>query len=115
MLRALYFVVIVVCIIPTIPGVAGVVASSLSYIPPLGLMEPSLNGFSQVFQWEGAWHSIGLSLCSAIASSYIACFLTFCILQASWGNQILEKDRTDPFTYVGYSPCGFRHWLCFSI
>ncbi|MCY9824880.1 ABC transporter permease [Vibrio chagasii] len=91
MLRALYFVVIVVCIIPTIPGVAGVVASSLSYIPPLGLMEPSLNGFSQVFQWEGAWHSIGLSLGSAIASSYIACFLTFCILQASWGNRFWRK------------------------
>lgn len=91
MLRALYFVVIVVCIIPTIPGVAGVVASSLSYIPPLGLMEPSLNGFSQVFQWEGAWHSIGLSLCSAIASSYIACFLTFCILQASWGKRFWRK------------------------
>ncbi|MCG9692254.1 thiamine ABC transporter permease [Vibrio sp. Isolate22] len=91
MLRALYFVVIVVCIIPTIPGVVGVVASSLSYIPPLGLMEPSLNGFSQVFQWEGAWHSIGLSLCSAIASSYIACFLTFCILQASWGKRFWRK------------------------
>ena len=91
MLRALYFVVIVVCIIPTIPGVAGVVASSLSYIPPLGLMEPSLNGFGQVFKWEGAWHSIGLSLCSAIASSYIACVLTFCILQASWGNKFWRK------------------------
>ncbi|MEZ8411930.1 ABC transporter permease [Vibrio splendidus] len=91
MLRALYFVVIAVCIIPTIPGVAGVVASSLSFIPPLGLDEPTLNGFSQVFQWEGAWHSIGLSLGSAIASSYIACFLTFCILQASWGNKFWRK------------------------
>ncbi|MEZ9338103.1 ABC transporter permease [Vibrio splendidus] len=91
MLRALYFVVIVVCIIPTIPGVAGVVASSLSFIPPLGLEEPTLNGFSQVFQWEGAWHSISLSLGSAIASSYIACFLTFCILQASWGNKFWRK------------------------
>ena len=91
MLRALYFVVIAVCIIPTIPGIAGVVASSLSFIPPLGLEEPSLNGFSQVFQWEGAWHSIGLSLGSAIASSYIACFLTFCILQASWGNKFWRK------------------------
>ncbi|MFA0113269.1 ABC transporter permease [Vibrio sp. 10N.261.46.E11] len=91
MLRALYFVVIAVCIIPTIPGVAGVVASSLSFIPPLGLEEPTLNGFSQVFQWEGAWHSIGLSLGSAIASSYIACFLTFCILQASWGNKFWRK------------------------
>ncbi|WP_434566964.1 thiamine ABC transporter permease [Vibrio chagasii] len=91
MLRALYFVVIVVCIIPTIPGVAGVVASSLSYIPPLGLMVPSLNGFSQVFQWEGVWHSIGLTLCSAFISSYLACFLTFCILQATWGRSFWRK------------------------
>lgn len=91
MLRALYFVVIAVCIVPTIPGVAGVVASSLSFIPPLGLEEPTLNGFNQVFQWEGAWHSIGLSLGSAVASSYIASFLTFCILQASWGNKFWRK------------------------
>ncbi|MFA0077260.1 ABC transporter permease [Vibrio artabrorum] len=91
MLRALYLVVIAVCIIPTIPGIAGVIASSLSFIPPLGLEKPTLNGFSQVFQWEGAWHSIGLSLGSAIASSYIACFLTFCILQASWGNKFWRK------------------------
>ncbi|TVU64396.1 thiamine ABC transporter permease [Vibrio atlanticus] len=91
MLHALYFVVIAVCIIPTIPGVAGVVASSLSFIPPLGLVEPSLNGFEQVFQWEGVWHSIGLSLSSAFASSYIACFLTFCIIQATWGKPFWKK------------------------
>ncbi|MBY7659896.1 thiamine ABC transporter permease [Vibrio atlanticus] len=91
MLHALYFVVIAVCIIPTIPGVAGVVASSLSYIPPLGLVEPSLNGFEQVFQWEGVWHSIALSLSSAFASSYIACFLTFCIIQATWGKPFWKK------------------------
>ncbi|WP_373958453.1 ABC transporter permease [Vibrio gigantis] len=91
MLRALYFVVIAVCIIPTIPGVAGVVASSLSFIPPLGLEEPTLKGFSQVFQWEGVWHSIGLTLCSAFISSYLACFLTFCILQATWQRPFWRK------------------------
>jgi putative thiamine transport system permease protein len=54
-------------------------------------MVPSLNGFSQVFQWEGVWHSIGLTLCSAFISSYLACFLTFCILQATWGRSFWRK------------------------
>ncbi len=67
------------------------VASSLSFIPPLGLNELSLNGFHQVFQWEGVEHSIVLSLTSAVASSYMACFLTFAILQACWGKPFWKK------------------------
>ncbi|WP_152469558.1 ABC transporter permease [Vibrio sp. THAF190c] len=91
MLHALYFVVIAVCIIPTIPGVVGVIASSLSYIPPLGLEQFSIVGFQQVFSWEGVYHSIGLTLSSAVISSYLACFLTFCILQATWDKPFWRK------------------------
>lgn len=40
-----------------------------------------------VFSWEGVWQSIGMTVCSAIASTYLACLITFAILQASWGTR----------------------------
>ncbi|MBD1565745.1 ABC transporter permease [Vibrio sp. S12_S33] len=91
MLRALYLIIILVCIVPTIPGLLGVVASSFGYIPPIGLHHLSLGGFAMVFDWQGVWRSIGLTVYSAIASSYIACLISFAILQASWGSKFWRK------------------------
>lgn len=91
MLRALYLVIIAVCILPTIPGLLGVVVSALGYVPPLGLTQFSLNGFAAVFDWQGVWTSIGLTLYSAIFSSYLACILTFAILQSAWNSRFWRK------------------------
>ncbi len=91
MLRALYFVIIAICILPTIPGLLGVVFSALGYVPPIGLTQFSLNGFYAVFDWEGVWVSIGLTFYSAIVSSYLACVLTFAILQSAWGGKFWRK------------------------
>ncbi|MGR5131941.1 ABC transporter permease [Vibrio alfacsensis] len=91
MLRALYLVIIAVCILPTIPGLLGVVVSALGYVPPIGLHYFSLDGFNAVFDWEGVWTSIGLTFYSAIFSSYLACLITFAILQASWGSNFWRK------------------------
>ncbi len=91
MLRALYLVIIAVCILPTIPGLLGVVVSALGYVPPIGLHHFSLDGFDAVFDWEGVWTSIGLTFYSAIFSSYLACLMTFAILQASWGSKFWRK------------------------
>ncbi|GAM72893.1 ABC transporter [Vibrio ishigakensis] len=62
----------------------GVTASSLSFIPPLGLSEVSLGAFEQVFSWHGVERSIALSLFSALLSSYIACLLAFAVLMSCW-------------------------------
>ncbi|MDF2152426.1 thiamine ABC transporter permease [Vibrio sp. CAU 1672] len=91
MLRALYLVIIAVCILPTIPGLLGVVVSSLGYLPPIGLNELSLDGFYAVFEWQGVWKSIGLTIYSAIFSSYLACMITFAILQSSWQTRFWRK------------------------
>ncbi len=91
MLRALYLVIIAVCILPTIPGLLGVVVSALGYVPPIGLTQFSLNGFVAVFDWQGVWTSIGLTLYSAIFSSYLACILTFAILQSAWNSRFWRK------------------------
>ncbi|WP_261815850.1 ABC transporter permease [Vibrio gallicus] len=84
MLRLLYLVVIAVCVLPIVPGMLGVSASSLSFIPPLGMEQVSLQAFSDVFSWHGVGRSIALSLSSALLSSYLACLLTFVILQSCW-------------------------------
>lgn len=87
MLRFSYVLILLACIFPTLIGLAGVFLSSLSYIPPLELNHLHLSAFSQVFQWQGIWHSLLLSAVTAIVSTYIACFITFSILQATWGNR----------------------------
>lgn len=91
MLRTLYLLIVVGCIVPTIPGLLGVLASSLGYLPPLDMQTISLTGFRQVFEWQGVWHSIGLTLYSSVISSYLACVLTFAILQASWGTRFWRR------------------------
>ncbi|MUK66841.1 ABC transporter permease [Aliivibrio fischeri] len=91
MLRALYIIIIAVCILPTLPGLLGVAVSALGYIPPLGMHHFSLDGFALVFSWEGVWRSIGLTIYSAIASSYLACLITFAVLQATWGSKFWRK------------------------
>ncbi|MDC5810035.1 thiamine ABC transporter permease [Vibrio europaeus] len=91
MLRALYLVIIVVCIVPTLPGLLGVLVSSLGYIPPIGLNQFSIDGFSAVFGWAGVWQSIGLTVYSAILSSYLACLITFAILQSAWKSPFWRK------------------------
>ncbi|WP_394151425.1 ABC transporter permease [Vibrio maritimus] len=91
MLRLLYAILVVVCILPTIPGLAGVVVASLGYIPPLNLNEFSVTGFTDVFAWQGVEKSIALTLTTAIVSSYFACFLAFAIIAASWNSRWWKK------------------------
>lgn len=91
MLRALYLVVITVCILPTIPGLLGVAVSALGFIPAIGLHHVSLDAFQAVFDWQGVGTSIALSLFSAITSSYLACLISFAILQAAWGSKFWRK------------------------
>ncbi|WP_063668639.1 ABC transporter permease [Aliivibrio fischeri] len=91
MLRALYLIIIAVCILPTLPGLLGVAVSALGYIPPLGMHHFSLDGFALIFSWEGVWRSIGLTIYSAITSSYLACLITFAVLQATWGSKFWRK------------------------
>ncbi|MPW35066.1 ABC transporter permease [Vibrio sp. B1Z05] len=91
MLRFFYALVVVVCVLPTVPGMLGVVSSSLSYIPPLGMSSVSLTGFEQVFAWNGVWRSIALTLFSAIVSSYLACLISFAVLQRCWNTRWWQK------------------------
>ncbi|EEX92004.1 ABC transporter permease protein YnjC [Vibrio orientalis CIP 102891 = ATCC 33934] len=93
-LPALYLLLIVICILPTIPGLLGVVMAALGYIPPVGLTSIGLDGFTQVFNWSGVSTSISLTLYSTIVSSYLACFITFMILQSCWNKRFWRVIET---------------------
>lgn len=91
MLRAGYLLILLCCVLPTLFGLAGVAVSSVGYIPPLAMHSPSFDGFSMVFGWEGVWQSICLTVCTALLSTYLACLITFAILQSSWGTAFWRK------------------------
>ncbi|MGD8112737.1 ABC transporter permease [Vibrio sp. TRT 17S01] len=91
MFRAAYLFLIILCITPTIPGLVGVLASSLSYIPPIGLDQLSLAGYLQVFNWVGYEQSLLLTIASAFFSTYLSCLFCFAILQQLWLNRHWRK------------------------
>ncbi|WP_038174458.1 ABC transporter permease [Vibrio pacinii] len=91
MLRTLYWILIAVCILPTIPGLLGVVFSALGYIPPVGLNQFSFDGFYAVFDWQGVEKSIAITIYTTLVSCYLACMITFAVLQATWHSKFWRK------------------------
>ncbi|GLT19369.1 thiamine ABC transporter permease [Vibrio zhanjiangensis] len=84
MYRIIYLILIVICIVPTIPGLLGVFLSSLGYVPPVGLFELSLDNYVAFFSWPGIDKSILLTVSSSVVSTYLACIICFAILQKLW-------------------------------
>ncbi|MGR5260727.1 ABC transporter permease [Vibrio astriarenae] len=91
MLRLSYFFVVAICMLPTIPGLIGVAVSAMSYIPPLGLDSPSLNGFTQVFEWQGVSKSILLTVSTSLLSTILTCIISFSILLRFWGKPAWQR------------------------
>lgn len=77
--------------LPTIPGLLGVAASSMSYIPPLGMVQPSLSGFAQVFEWQGIFKSVGLTVVTSLLSTIFTCIVTYSIIQRFWGQRAWQR------------------------
>ncbi|MGL4828776.1 MAG: thiamine ABC transporter permease, partial [Vibrio sp.] len=84
MLRFAYWGLIVICIAPILPGLAGVLSSALGYLPALGSSQFSWQGFYQVWQWQGVEYALLLSLSSTLLSTYLALLISFAILQRFW-------------------------------
>ncbi|PSV47636.1 ABC transporter permease [Photobacterium indicum] len=86
MIRLLYLVTILICALPLIPGVLGIVLPALSWLPALGLYTPSFSAFNIAFQWSGLSQSIFLTLFTGIGSTVLAIALCFFILRANWNS-----------------------------
>ncbi|MFB9215151.1 ABC transporter permease [Vibrio sinaloensis] len=91
MFRAAYLFLIIIAITPTIPGLVGVVLSSFSYIPPIGLNRFSLSGYQHLVEWPGLLSSALLTISSSILSTYVALLLCFIVLQAFWQSRYWRK------------------------
>ncbi|WP_000946986.1 ABC transporter permease [Vibrio sp. RC586] len=84
MLRYAYWGLILICIAPILPGLAGVLSSALGYLPVLGSSQFSWQGFYQVWQWQGVEYALLLSISSTLLSTYLSLLISFSILQRFW-------------------------------
>lgn len=82
--RLLYTLLVIVCILPTIPGLAGVFLASVGYLPQLGFNTASGDAFWRVLSWPGVGNAMLLTLSTTLFSSYIALIVSFFILQSCW-------------------------------
>lgn len=97
LIHVLFLSAILLCILPLLPGMAGILLPAFSWLPAAGASQlrgldaVNLNGFHQVLSWPGVSQSIQLSLFTGITSSVIALALTFFILQANRHKQGWQK------------------------
>lgn len=87
MIRFGYCLLLLIGIAPILPGMMGVMLSSLGYIPAVGLHEFSIAGFADVWRWTGVGQSLLLSAGSALLSTYGALLLSFAVLMTLWRRQ----------------------------
>ncbi|MCG6257423.1 ABC transporter permease [Vibrio furnissii] len=87
MIRFGYCVLLLIGITPILPGMMGVMLSSLGYIPAVGLHEFSIAGFADAWRWTGVGQSLLLSAGSALLSTYGALLLSFAVLMTLWSRQ----------------------------
>ncbi|WJG20429.1 ABC transporter permease [Vibrio furnissii] len=87
MIRFGYCLLLLIGITPILPGMMGVMLSSLGYIPAVGLHEFSVAGFADVWRWTGVGQSLLLSAGSALLSTYGALLLSFAVLMTLWRRQ----------------------------
>lgn len=90
-LRLAYYLVLVICMLPMIPGIIGIITSSLGFIPAVGLQEFNLNAFVQLWQWTGIERSLLLSVSSSLISSYLALIICFAILAGLWDSKHWQR------------------------
>ncbi|MGF1692920.1 ABC transporter permease [Photobacterium kagoshimensis] len=97
MIHILFLSAILLCILPLIPGMAGILLPAFSWLPSVAtqqiprLSTVNLDGFHQALLWPGVSQSILLSLFTGVTSSIIALTLTFLILQANWHKPRWQK------------------------
>lgn len=91
MLRLLYFVTLVVCCLPLLPGLGGVLLSAVSYLPALDLHQPNLAGWEAMVAWPGTGKALQLSLITGVGASFLAVIFTFLILQRTWGSSAWRR------------------------
>ncbi|MGR5062247.1 ABC transporter permease [Photobacterium sp. DNB22_13_2] len=95
MIHLFFIVTVLLCFLPLLPGIIGLILPSLSWLPTLGFESVNLNAFAEVLTWPNLTTSIGLSLFSGLGSTALALYFTYIILKQYWGTTRWQKlERT---------------------
>lgn len=70
MIHLFFIFALILCFLPLLPGIVGLLLPSLSYIPTLGIDNVSLEAFYDVAIWPNLTSSIALSLSTGLGSTY---------------------------------------------
>lgn len=84
MIHLLFIVALVLCFLPLLPGMIGLLLPSISWIPTLGFDGVSLTALHAVATWPNLTVSIALSLLTGLGSTVLALFFTYIILRRYW-------------------------------
>lgn len=91
MIRLVYFLTLLLCFTPLLPGLAGVLLPAASWLPTLGYHSPNLNAFTQVADWPNLSLSVALTLFTGLSSTFIALLVTYLVLSRHWGKPFWKK------------------------
>jgi len=89
--KLIFWLTIIICFMPLIPGLGGLFLSAFSYIPGIDLVTFSLSGFKYLFAWPGLKQSILNTLFIGITSTFLSAFFAFSILQKCWNTKWWRK------------------------
>ncbi|MDO6705462.1 ABC transporter permease [Photobacterium sp. 1_MG-2023] len=85
MLYLLFIATLILCCLPLLPGLFGILLPAFFWQPGTGFHSPDLQAVQMMLAWPGLPTSVGLTLASGILSTLMAILFTFLILQKSWG------------------------------
>ncbi|UJF18598.1 thiamine ABC transporter permease [Vibrio sp. SS-MA-C1-2] len=77
-------IIAVICFLPLIPGVIGVIAPAIGWLPALGLNEFSFAAWETLFDWPTLSHATFLALFIAFTSTLLALTIAFLVLYFHW-------------------------------
>ncbi|UJF17052.1 hypothetical protein L0B53_03700 [Vibrio sp. SS-MA-C1-2] len=84
MIPIIFIMVAMICFLPLIPGVLGIIAPALGWLPALGLNELSLSAWTTLFNWPTLPHATFLALFIALSSTFLALVIAFLVLYFHW-------------------------------
>ncbi|MEJ2763734.1 thiamine ABC transporter permease [Photobacterium sp. MCCC 1A19761] len=87
MIRLLYLLTLILCALPFVPGVLGILIPAFSWLPALGMTTPKVQAFTTVLHWPGLSAAIGLTLFTGLGSTLLAAMFCFVILKRYWGSR----------------------------
>ncbi|WP_051303485.1 ABC transporter permease [Psychromonas aquimarina] len=89
--QGLLLFTVVICFMPLLPGLAGLIFAAFGYIPAINQYQFSLTGFYQLAAWPGLTASILITVFVTLCSTFLSAAFAFSILQSCWNRPWWKK------------------------